>query len=223
MDCSVHPPNVSVLHIQLDGWLGDELLETFPCYIVSLSLLERIWDATLTGVNFTNVQVFKSETFNEMYPNKDLPEFFWMTVEGKPGVDDFGVYESTLIASQRALDVLSEAKIPNCEFKHWSMDDSNQASGWTDFDSGSSIGSGGSEGGVIVKDEEHELGARITLEDRCSTGPIGITCGIYASMVHTTWASAMEDGLVMYQAMKVELSEILASGDDDSTRIAAFV
>lgn len=35
---------------------------------------------------------------------------------------------------------------------------------WYSFDNGSTIGTDGSENGVIIKDEEHELGARITLE-----------------------------------------------------------
>jgi hypothetical protein len=34
---------------------------------------------------------------------------------------------------------------------------------WHPFDSGQSLGSRGSEEGVIVLDEEHEEGARVTL------------------------------------------------------------
>ena len=37
-DTSVHPPKISKLHYQFDGWLGDDLLESFPCFIVSESL-----------------------------------------------------------------------------------------------------------------------------------------------------------------------------------------
>ena len=34
MDRSVHPPIVSKLHYQMEGWLGDALLESFPVFIV---------------------------------------------------------------------------------------------------------------------------------------------------------------------------------------------
>ena len=36
VDNSCHPPIVKRLHIEFDGWCGDELLECYPCFIVSL-------------------------------------------------------------------------------------------------------------------------------------------------------------------------------------------
>ena len=35
LDNSTHPPDVKWLHYVLDGWLGDDILESFPCYIVT--------------------------------------------------------------------------------------------------------------------------------------------------------------------------------------------
>jgi uncharacterized membrane protein len=56
---------------------------------------------------------------------------------------------------------------------------------WHPFDDGGTIGTLGSESGTILRDDEHEGGARITLErDGCSA-PFAITCGVYGSMVHT--------------------------------------
>ena len=54
---------------------------------------------------------------------------------------------------------------------------------WLPFENGTTIGATGSEGGVILRDELHPHGARITLE-QTSTG-FAITCGIYGWMVHT--------------------------------------
>lgn len=48
---------------------------------------------------------------------------------------------------------------------------------WHSFDNGSTIGQTGSEG-VILRDEAHELGARITME-RKGDRHYAITCGIY--------------------------------------------
>jgi hypothetical protein len=57
---------------------------------------------------------------------------------------------------------------------------------WRPFDDGVTIGQRGSEGGVIVRDEEHDAGARVTLERDCSNGiPFAVTCGIYGWFVHT--------------------------------------
>jgi len=51
----------------------------------------------------------------------------------------------------------------------------------------------GSEGGVIVRDEEHALGARITLETGCGIAPYAITCGIYGWMMHTCFLEELAD------------------------------
>lgn len=35
IDSSVHPPLVKRLHYELDAWMGDDLVQTFPCYLVT--------------------------------------------------------------------------------------------------------------------------------------------------------------------------------------------
>ena len=56
---------------------------------------------------------------------------------------------------------------------------------WQPFDDGKTIGQRGSEKGIIVGDEEHLEGARVTLEQDGEAAPYAITCGIYGWMVHT--------------------------------------
>ena len=66
----------------------------------------------------------------------------------------------------------------------------------------------GSDGGVVVADEEYGGGARITLE-RLGENAFGITCGIYQWMMHTRRFSSLDDAEFAYEAMKVELAAIL--------------
>ncbi len=56
---------------------------------------------------------------------------------------------------------------------------------WRPFNDGVTIGTEGSESGTIVRDQEHPLGARLTLERWGQTAPLAITCGVYGWMVHT--------------------------------------
>jgi hypothetical protein len=56
---------------------------------------------------------------------------------------------------------------------------------WRPFENGATVGQHGSEGGVIVRDEEHESGARATLERGCGSAPWAVTCGIYGWFFHT--------------------------------------
>ena len=103
---------VHKLHYQFDGWLGDELLESTPCYIVTERLAHEIERAQLTGVRFDDVEVTTSGQFKELYPNRQLPKFVWLKVEGKPGQDDFGIAPGLqFVVSERALELLKRVGI----------------------------------------------------------------------------------------------------------------
>ncbi len=102
---------------------------------------------------------------------------------------------------------------------------------WQPFDDGQSIGETGSECGRIVRDEEHERGARITLEEGGVTAPWSITCGVYGWMVHTRFFSQREHAEAAIDPMKSAMDEVLAeasriAGDDEDEagywRVAAL-
>lgn len=80
---------------------------------------------------------------------------------------------------------------------------------WTPCENGSTIGTAGSEGGSILRDEEHEMGARITLEET-SHPPFAITCGLHGTMSHTAFAATEIEATDAYDAMKVEIETLIA-------------
>lgn len=92
---------VTRLHLVFDGWLGDELVESTPCFAVTKPLGETLKRSGLTGYELRPVEVEYSRIFAELYPGRPMPRFEWLTVHGVRGTDDF------LIASDRRL-VLSE-------------------------------------------------------------------------------------------------------------------
>jgi hypothetical protein len=107
MDRSTHPPIVTTLHYVMDGWLGDELLEGFPVFIVTQRLGVAIKHAGLTGVRTEEVQLTVSDEFQELYPKRPIPPFFWLKITGKPGVHDFGMSKNhRLVISDRALQLM---------------------------------------------------------------------------------------------------------------------
>lgn len=95
---------------------------------------------------------------------------------------------------------------------------------WREYDEGFSIGTSGSDVGVIVRDEEHAGGARITLEEDGSFAPFSITCGIYGWMFHTRYFSDEAEANEEFERMKVDLDEILQTipvdEDDEDARAA---
>jgi hypothetical protein len=102
---------------------------------------------------------------------------------------------------------------------------------WYPFDNSGTLGHAGSEGGLILRDEEHSAGARITLEKGSAIAPYAITCGIYGHMVRTRFFSLEDEANPQCDQMKNALSAIFESGDgsteaDSSTfsqRITAFI
>jgi hypothetical protein len=116
MNRSVHPPVVAKLHYQLEGWLGDDLLESFPCYIVTRQLRDKIRESQLTGAGFGQLEITTSDEFKELHPKLELPDFFWLTIHGKAGPDDFGIAtDNRLVVSEKALALLRSLNLNHCE------------------------------------------------------------------------------------------------------------
>jgi hypothetical protein len=114
LDRSVHPPIVDKLHYQMEGWLGDAILESFPAFIVTEEAKQGLLEAGVTGVDFADVTITTSDEFRQLYPNRALPSFAWLKPQGSPAQDDFGVAsDGRLVISERALKVLQKFGVEN--------------------------------------------------------------------------------------------------------------
>jgi hypothetical protein len=82
---------------------------------------------------------------------------------------------------------------------------------WYPFENEKTIGQLGSESGIILQDEEHADGGRITLERGCKTAPFAITCGIYGWMLHTRFFGVESEAHSEFEKMKMELSKIISA------------
>jgi hypothetical protein len=80
---------------------------------------------------------------------------------------------------------------------------------WIDFDKGESIGEIGSEGGMIILDEENTFGARVTLEGKGYIAPFSITLGIYGLMFHTEFFSDLEQGQKYFAFYKRKIDDVI--------------
>lgn len=86
---------------------------------------------------------------------------------------------------------------------------------WNPYDSGSTVGEQGSEHGVILLDDEHRAGARITLERDCRpTIPFAITCGIYGLLVHTRFFDEEIAARTQFDEMKHDLAVLVEQMPD---------
>lgn len=120
VDQSVHPPKISHLHYDFDVWLGDDLLEAFPCFIVSQRLAEALNKSRLTGYELRDVEISVSDMFRELDPVPELPPFAWLYVTGRPGEDDFGLdHEGRLVVSDTAIRILRTLNFDNGDVQEY--------------------------------------------------------------------------------------------------------
>jgi len=115
-DRSVHPPKVTRLHYEFDGWLGDDILETIACFITTKRLAEQLQNMRVTGVEFDDVEITTSEQFGELFQDTKLPPFVWLKIKGKPGKDDFGLSkEHQLVVSEQVQKMLKQLNLNHCD------------------------------------------------------------------------------------------------------------
>jgi hypothetical protein len=120
LDFSVSPPDVVKLNYEFSGWLGDDILETYPCFIVTERLRVQVEEAGLTGMHFDSVVISKSEIFDELYPGRELPAFYWAKVVGDES-DDFLIDRSSgvLLISEKAFGIISKCCVDNAVLGEW--------------------------------------------------------------------------------------------------------
>ncbi|EII0539960.1 hypothetical protein ACE2KI_000132 [Salmonella enterica] len=119
LDISMPPPIVFTLEHSFDGWLGDCIMETFPCFVITEKAKVLIENLNLSGIFFDSVITSKSDIFEELYPNIKLPEIYWTKITGIVGKDDFGIADDLrLVISDDALKVLE-----SCGLKHAGITD----------------------------------------------------------------------------------------------------
>ena len=105
----IHNQNgIDSLHINLEDWLGDDLVEVFPCFLVTQSLFEELTKQQFSGFEIDYVEVTKDDYFENNYQlEKPLPTFYWLIINGKKGKDDFFIDENlNLNISLRVLNLL---------------------------------------------------------------------------------------------------------------------
>jgi hypothetical protein len=118
LDPTVHPPAVEKLHYEFDGWLGDAIVESFPCFIITTVAANAIMAVGMTGLRTDDVEVSASDEFQDNYGNRALPPFVWLKVDGVAGVDDFGIAaDRRLVVSENALRVLSQHGIQHARIE----------------------------------------------------------------------------------------------------------
>jgi hypothetical protein len=119
MDSDVHPPRVHRLHYVFSGWLGDDIVESFPCFLATERLASAISTSGLRGAQFGEVEVSLDPQFESFFPETaaSLPRWVWLRPTGRPGEDDFWLDDQArLHLSEEAYELVQRFHVANAEF-----------------------------------------------------------------------------------------------------------
>lgn len=119
-------PIVDKLHYHFTGWLGDELLEATPCFIVTEELALEFEKNNLSGYRVEDVIITSSDEFNQIYPDRKLPKFKRLVPTGSIHVEKGTFKEWTgedicisqgayLVVSKKTLEILKTREFTNCD------------------------------------------------------------------------------------------------------------
>ena len=106
---------------RLDWWLGDDLIECHPAFVVTDPLkiaLEGLHDGR--GYRFGEASLEPSPFLRQKRPMLDLPRFWTLEVDGVAGQSDMGLStEGSLIVSGRVLGVLVLHQLERADIQQW--------------------------------------------------------------------------------------------------------
>ncbi|MEL6560188.1 MAG: hypothetical protein AAFQ94_18510 [Bacteroidota bacterium] len=112
------PWKIKELHLEFEGWLGDDIVTSSPVFCISNNLKEGLEESSFSGIiGFDTIKITKSENFLELYPNKKLPDFFLLRINGVYKKDDFSIHDGDLIISEEVLKLLNKYNISEALIK----------------------------------------------------------------------------------------------------------
>jgi hypothetical protein len=117
IDNSVHPPIVLYLHFVFKGWMGDDLVECFPVFLISGYLSERLSNSDLTGFKINSCKIEYSKEFQILHPKGPIPQFYWLSITGDDKADFFVSKDFRLTVSEKAFLIVKEFRLDFCDMR----------------------------------------------------------------------------------------------------------
>ena len=113
LDRSTRPPKAINLKVLFLGWMGDDLLDIFPCFFVTDQLKVCIEINGLTGCSF---ETFELEIGEDAPPETSNTKFWRMVPSLWEQLADIRVNpKGYLVVSELALLVINKHKIECCD------------------------------------------------------------------------------------------------------------
>ena len=115
LDPSRHPPTVTAVEYVLDSPDADDLIESFPVFLVSERLAARIGAAGLGGFRLEEARVRPSDEYLAGYGDVAHGQYRWLRIaKPQPGADAWLDDAHRLCVSDRLMEVLRSHRLDRC-------------------------------------------------------------------------------------------------------------
>jgi hypothetical protein len=115
LDPSTHPPRVSSVEYVLDAPVEEDLIESFPVFLVSEELERRIQEAGLRGISLEDARVVPSPEYIEIYGDAPHKQYRWMKLDQAEDPDAWLGEDLRLNVTDRMMEMLQSLNISNAD------------------------------------------------------------------------------------------------------------
>lgn len=122
-DKNSSPWKTTKLHVIFDVWFGGDLLRESPCCYITERFFNKVNLNDFSGIrSISEMEVDKSLTFENYFPNRQPPKCYYLEINGTPGVDDLGLAEkNALVVSQNFLDAMKVIDLSSCTIEEYKI------------------------------------------------------------------------------------------------------
>jgi hypothetical protein len=114
LDPTTYPPGVRRVEYVLDGPDTDDLIESFPIFLVTERLARRLMNVGFTGFALGDASVAASREDHATYGDAPQPRFRWLRVTNVASADVWLDDEHRLCVSDRFMEELRVFDLGRC-------------------------------------------------------------------------------------------------------------
>jgi hypothetical protein len=115
LDASTHPPRVRKLEYVLDFPTEEDLIESFPVFLVSDKLAAALTAANLNGFRLDHAEVRTSDQYGLWRGNVPHKRYRWLRPDLSGSADCWVDEQHRLCVSDRMYAVISSHRIDRCD------------------------------------------------------------------------------------------------------------
>jgi hypothetical protein len=108
-ELATRPPTIHRLEYEFKSWPTDHLVEVNCQFIGTKELVLALaqLQPRPTGLHYDPVGTVNTLEMRREQPGRELPEYKWFRITGRPGKDDFGMSpDHSLVISERVLNAI---------------------------------------------------------------------------------------------------------------------